>query len=178
MYIVTLRMADTAGFPLFCSYQLPPMKNIFFTTWMLCLLGGLVISCSNMKEPEFRSIENGKLTMMGLSDAVLAADIHYFNPNNTRLKLKRAEGDAYLEGNLLGHFVVDSLIHIPAGSAFYIPVKLKVEMKHLAKNSLAVYLNKEVSVKLEGKARIGKSIFFINYPIFYEGKQNLAELLK
>ena len=145
---------------------------------LLAFLATALLSCSSMKEPDFRSIENIQFTTTGIGASALSADLTYFNPNNSKLKLKKAEGDAYIDGNLLGHFVIDSLIHIPANADFKLPVKLAIDMKYILKNSLAAYLNKEVMVKVEGKARVGKGFIFINYPIHYEGKQNLAELLR
>jgi hypothetical protein len=51
-------------------------------------------------------------------------------------------------------------------------------MKKILTNSLVAFLANEVTVKVEGKARVGKGFVYINYPIRYEGKQNLRELIK
>ncbi len=130
-----------------------------------------------MKDPDFRGVENIHLTSLGLKESALTLDLHYYNPNNSRLRLKKAEGEAWLEGNFLGHFTVDTLVLIPANGDFELPVKLQVDMSKAIQNSAAVLFNQEVMVKIEGKARVGKAGFFINYPIHYEGKQNLSELL-
>ena len=106
------------------------------------------------------------------------SDCHYFNPNRSRLKLKSAQGDAWIENNYLGHFTIDSLIHIPANGDFRLPVKLQVDMNKFFKNYLLTFLAKEVTIKVAGRARVGKGFIFINYPIRYEGKQNLEELFK
>lgn len=113
-----------------------------------------------------------------MSESSLTLDLYYFNPNRSRLKLKSAEGDAWIENNYLGHFAIDSLIHIPANGYFILPVKLQVDMSKILKNSFLTLLSKEIVVKIEGTARVGKGFIFINYPIRYEGKQNLGELLK
>ena len=73
---------------------------------------------------------------------------------------------------------MDTLILIPAKADFRLPVKLELEMKSVLKNSLAVFLKNEVMLKIEGQARIGKAGFYVNYPVRYEGKQNISGLLK
>lgn len=55
---------------------------------------------------------------------------------------------------------------------------LDVDMKNAMKNAATLLFKPVVSFKIEGKARIGKSGIFINYPIRYEGKQDLSKLLQ
>ena len=105
-------------------------------------------------------------------------NINFYNPNHSKLHLKNAEGDAWLDGKMLGHFTMDTLIHIPANSNFSIPVKLEVDMHKVLKNAMQLLINPEVLVKIDGKARVGKAGFYFNYPLKYLGKQNLAEILQ
>ncbi|MES1218087.1 MAG: LEA type 2 family protein [Bacteroidota bacterium] len=147
------------------------------------LFYGLIIlllfsSCKSFKEPEFTGIENVRVGEIGLDGSLLNLDLHYFNHNKSRLQLKYAEGDAWLDETKLGHFTVDTLIHIPANADFFLPVTLKVDMAYILKNALSAFINKEVTVKIDGNAKVGKGGIFIHYPIRYEGKQNLAELMK
>ena len=80
--------------------------------------------------------------------------------------------------NSLGHFTIDTMIQVPANGDFWLPVKLQLDMNKILKNSLVALLAKEVTIKVEGKARVGKGPVFINYPIRYEGKQTLEKLMK
>lgn len=135
-------------------------------------------SCRHIKEPDFKGIENVRLDKMGIGGTTLQMDIHYYNPNKSRLSVKEAEGDAWLNGNMLGHFIMDTLVNIPAYSDFIIPVELQVDMGKLLQNSMAILMNPEVLIKIDGTAKIGKSGIYIRYPIRYEGKQNVTGLLK
>jgi len=137
-----------------------------------------MFSCGSVKEPDFKSVENIRISRFGLSESTLNLDLHYFNPNGSGLKMKNAEGDAWIDNNYLGHFTIDTLINIPARGDFRLPVKLKVDMSKILKNSLLAFLSKEVLVKIGGTARVGKGFVYINYPIRYEGKQDLGELMK
>ena len=80
--------------------------------------------------------------------------------------------------HFLGHFAMDTLIHIPAKGEFRLPVKLQVDMSKIIKNSLVAFLAKEVIIKVEGKARLEKDLFLSTTLSGMKGKQNLGELLK
>ena len=67
-----------------------------------------------MKDPVFKGIENVKVNEVGMSASTVTLDIRYHNPNNFKGRLKQAEGDAWMDSTYLGHFVVDSSVHIPA----------------------------------------------------------------
>ena len=108
----------------------------------------------------------------------MALDLYYYNPNRSKLKLKRAEGEAWVDSSYLGHFTVDSLVTISPLSEFRIPVNLKVDMSRIMLNSMSILSNKEVLIRIKGTARVGKSGIFVNYPMEYEGKQNIGELLR
>lgn len=138
----------------------------------------LLSSCGEVREPEFNSIENVRVSKMGLKESTLTLDLLYFNPNKTSLKLKSAEGDAWIENNFLGHFTVDTLIRIPGNGNFRLPVKLQVDMSKILSTSLLTLLAKETMIKVDGNAKVGKGFIYINYPIRYEGKQKLGEMLR
>jgi len=150
---------------------------------MRCILGIISIaflatSCASLKAPEFKSVENVQLTKFGFNESVFNLDLHYYNPNKASLKLRNAEGEAWVDETHLGHFIVDTLTLIPGKSDFVLPVKLQVELAKLLKVSALALLSGEAMVKIQGTARVGKGPVFINYPIKYEGKQQLANLLK
>jgi LEA14-like dessication related protein len=151
-----------------------PLLFIFY-----CFVGGCVfLSCGSVKDPDFIGIENARVGRVGLKESTLKLSLHYFNPNNYSINLKEAEGDAWIDSIFLGHFLIDTLIRIPANADFRLPVKLKMDMSQVLQNMTMLYSKNEVWVKIEGKAKIGKGSIFIHYPIRYEGKQNLNELMK
>ena len=150
------------------------MKQLFFFLALLILLG----SCGKMKDPVFKGIENVKLEQARLDSSMVTLDIRYLNPNNFNGQLRLAEGDAWMDSTYLGHFIVDSTVQIPANSEFLVPVKLAVDMKEILKHSFAALLNEEVLLRITGKARAGKSGFYRNFSLNYQGMQNLREFFK
>lgn len=154
------------------------MRNLFIQIAFALAVLTAASSCSSIKEPEFKGIENVQMAKMGMYESTVSMDLVWFNPNNSKLKLKWAMGDAWVEGDSLGKFTVDTAINIHPKADFRLPVKLKMSMSQLMKKSPTLLLNKEVLVKITGLARVGRSGIFIRYPISYEGKQDLRKLLK
>jgi LEA14-like dessication related protein len=150
------------------------MKQLFFVLPLIILLA----SCGKMKDPVFKGIENVKVNEVGIEESTVTLDIRYHNPNNFKGLLKQAEGDAWMDSTYLGHFIVDSSVHIPANSEFLVPVKLAVDMKKMLQHSLAAFLNENVLLKITGQAKAGKSGFYRNFSLNYQGMQNLRELFK
>lgn len=147
------------------------------------ILGALALifvlaSCGRMQDPQFKGIENVNLDKASFDSATVTLDIRYHNPNSFKGSLKKAEGDAWMDSTYLGHFIVDSTVQIPANSEFLVPVKLAVDMKQILKHSFAALLNEDVMLRIKGKARAGKSGFYRNFNLNYQGKQNLRELFK
>jgi LEA14-like dessication related protein len=133
--------------------------------------------CRSLKEPELKGINNVRVDNISSATSTLRLDLRYYNPNKFRVKLKRANGDAWLDGKKLGSFTLDSAVAISPVAEFSLPVSLEVDMKRVLSNTLALLLNNEVTLKIDGTARIGKSGITINYPLKYEGKQKVADLL-
>ncbi|MBI5857383.1 MAG: LEA type 2 family protein [Sphingobacteriales bacterium] len=154
------------------------MKN-YSLLILSCFLAILFLtSCQSVKDPELKGIGNIRMGKSNTGNADLSIDLYYYNPNNYRLRLKRAEGDAWLNDRQLGHFIIDSMVRIDALSDFILPAKVTIDKEQLSKNAAALLLNREVTVKVEGVARVGKGPVYINYPIRYETRQSLKDLIK
>jgi LEA14-like dessication related protein len=165
------------------SKRLPGLSNLLsMKQHYIYILTGITIlllsSCVSMKEPVFNGIGNVQMNKVEKGKSQITLKLNYFNPNKTKARLKNAEGEAWMDSTYIGHFRVDETVDIPANADFIIPVKLEVEMKHILTHSLTAFLNKEVTISLKGKAKVGKGIFYRKVPLQYEGKQNLQELFK
>ena len=150
-------------------------RNLAFITLPLILL---TVSCSKPKGFDYMGFEHVKVLSWGLKESVVGFDVKLFNPNKYGMQLKQANVDIHLNGTYLGHSDLDTLLHIPANDTFYVPVKMTVETNSAIQGLMASAQDTAVIIKIEGKARIGKGGMFFNYPIKYEGKPNLAQLLK
>jgi len=113
---------------------------------------------------------------VGDAQSVVSADLKYYNPNNFKLFLQHGEADVYINQQLAGHSFLDSTIVIPRKDTFYLPVKMRINMQVIASNALSILLTNQVDLKLQGKAKLGKSGITRTIPLFYEGKHSIPFL--
>lgn len=133
----------------------------------------LLQSCSRPAAPEYAGIENLRVNSLGLGQSAVSADLKYYNPNNFTLKLKKGSVDVYMNNRFLGKTILDTLTAIPAMDSFLIPVSMKIDMKQVYSNALDILLSNEVTIRLDGFAKMGKGGIYFDLPIKYEGKQKL-----
>jgi LEA14-like dessication related protein len=134
--------------------------------------------CGKIEEPEFRGIDHVRMSKLGLRESSLTLDLYYYNPNKSGLRMKKAEGDVWIDDRHLGEFEVDTLVRIAPLSEFRIPVKLKVDVDAMVGSSLLALLGKKMRLRIDGKAKIGKAGVYIKQPFHYEGVHDLNEIIK
>jgi LEA14-like dessication related protein len=158
--------------------HLPNLQAMRNTIFVILSFFIFLTSCTKWKGPVFNKIENVKVNKLGLGSSLMTFDVQFFNPNNKRITLKNAEGEAWLDSNYLGHFYVDTAVNIPANSNFTVPVKLDVDMKYFLTYSLFGFKNEMVQLSVKGKGKAGKGGLYKEIPLNYEGRHNLAELVR
>lgn len=143
--------------------------------YLWALLPFLMVACAKPTQLDYLGVRNVKVLSLGFKESTVAADVEYFNPNKYPLTMKSAEVDVYINNTYFGKTILDSTIHIPRKDTFLLPVLLKVEMTNTAMQLIQVITRgqEDVLVKMEGKAKVGRGGFFINYPINYEGMQKI-----
>lgn len=129
--------------------------------------------CAKPTSLDYLGIDKVRLISFGLKESTVAADVKYYNPNRSPLTMKRAEVEVYVNNKYFGKTILDSTIHIPKKDTFYLPVVLTVDMKNTGLSIMETLGKDSVLVRLEGTARVGRSGIFINYPIKYQGMQQL-----
>ncbi|ACU63631.1 LEA/WHy family protein [Chitinophaga pinensis] len=138
---------------------------IILTIW------GVASSCEKAKDLEFVRVAGINFDNLGFSKSIVRLTLAYYNPNNFKLKLKDASFDLFMDDNLVGHSLQDTMIAIPAKDTFYFPVKLEVNMENVFKNALGALMNKEVTIKATGNCKVGKGGVYLPFPIKCETKQ-------
>lgn len=133
----------------------------------------LMASCSQPKIPEYQAFENFQISKINLGESVVSADLKYYNPNPYPLQLKHADLAIRLDDKPVGTTVLDTLIIIPKQDTFYLPVKMKVNMKQLLSNALSMLLSDGIEVKVDGTVKMGRSGIFFNMPVHYTGRQEI-----
>ena len=133
-------------------------------------------STGDIKQPEFRDIGNVRIIETGVLKTTVGANLIYFNPNNTGIKLSAARGDVYVDNAYFGSFVLDQEVQVKKNAEFELPVILKIDNIGAVKNHTDIYKKKEALVRVEGRAFVKKSGISREIPIRYEQMQNLDKL--
>lgn len=139
------------------------------------LLPFVFIACAKPTQFDYLGVKNFKVLNFGLKESTAIVNVEYYNPNKFPVIMKSADVDVYVNNNFFGKTILDSTIHIPRKDTFLLPVLLKIDMSAASMGTLQVLGQGQDSVliKMDGKARVGRGIFFINYPIKYEGMQKI-----
>lgn len=156
--------------PTLCPQKIDMNKKLLIAFFPI-----LLIACAKPTGFDYLGIRNLKVVKFDLKESTISAEVGYYNPNKFPVTMKRAEVDVYVNSNFFGHSILDSTIKIPRKDTFYLPVQMTVNMANTAIGLIQTFGGgqQEVMIKLDGKARIGRGGFFINYPIKYEGPQKL-----
>jgi LEA14-like dessication related protein len=141
--------------------------------WILSIIF-VFMSCASPKAIEYQTYHNFTIQKLGFNNSSIKMDLQYYNPNNFGLQLRSSDLDIFIDGNLLGHSSLDTLLLIPKKDTFNIPVKFDVNMQNIFKNAWNTLTGKEIMVRLTGKVKVGKANVFMNIPVDYESKQTFS----
>jgi LEA14-like dessication related protein len=144
----------------------------------LIIMGLLIITagCRQPLAPEYYGFQDLQVGQGG-GQTVLSSTLKFYNPNPFSLQLKRAELDVSINGKHAGHSLLDSTIFIPQKDTFFVPVSMSLDLKSIFSNALAVLLNQEATISLDGRVRIKRGAVTFTRPFHYDGKQDLKSLL-
>jgi LEA14-like dessication related protein len=132
-----------------------------------------LFACAKPKDLEYVDFKNLKVLKWGFKESTVGMDIEFFNPNKSKLQLKKADVDVFINNTYLGKSILDTLVRIPARDTFLLPVTMRVETGGALTNILRIVTDSSVMIRMEGNASFGKGGVFLNYPIKYEGRQRI-----
>ena len=147
------------------------MKNILLATVLVWIV---FTACKKPQGFDYRGVKNIQLQKLGFDNSKLSMELVYFNPNNFGVRLKKVDCDIFVDNNFLGKYTLDTSLYIDKKSEFVLPSYMNVEMKNIYKNVFNVLFSKEITVKLKGITKVGKSGVYLTIPINYETKQKFT----
>src|SRR6476620_3389683 len=142
----------------------------------LLLLAGSFMSCKEVKDPEFRKVDEFGLRNLSLQDATVGFNVTYFNPNDFGVTVKEAEADIYLDSTYMGKFTQDTAIEVRKQSDFTIPFSGTVPLRKAMELNLESLSQKDILLKAEGNVKVGKAGIYVSRPIHYQGLHRLDEI--
>lgn len=148
----------------------------FFLGAVIALPLLVLPGCKEVKDPEFRRIENFGVRKLSITDAEIGFNVTYYNPNNFQVNVKEAEADVYIDSVYMGKFVQESAVTVPKSAEFSIPFSGEVSLRKALEMNFENLANREVLLVAEGSAKIGKGGIYISKDINYRGKHRLDEI--
>jgi LEA14-like dessication related protein len=152
------------------------MKKRFLLGASLLLL---FVSCTRIKDPEFRRLDNFGVKKLGFEESVIGFSATYYNPNNFGVTVKEADINVYVDTVYLGKFTQPAEVSVNQVAEFSIPLEGKIGLQKAMKFDLPKLLGKTVTLRAEGSVKVGKVGVYVKKPIRYEGQQKIsADLIK
>ncbi len=135
--------------------MLRKVKNAF----SLLIFGIFIVSCATFKEPELVRFEGVKFNKLEDKSLSFTVNARVKNENAYSLKLKPCHVNVYLQDQLVGKVYVDKKVKInrKSESSLSFPLRAALEDGALL-TMLRLSLQKEISVRVQGKLRLGASI--------------------
>lgn len=151
------------------------MKRLILILAPAALLFG---SCKsdNIREPEYREIQNVRIMDVGLLQTTAGLDLVYYNPNDFSVTLSQARGDVYIDNMYFGRFGISDKVVVSKRREFIIPAVLKMDNISAVKNHREIFKKKQALVRIEGFATVRKAGFNKEVQIKYEGIQDIERL--
>jgi LEA14-like dessication related protein len=148
--------------------------NNLLTT--LLLSAGIFAGCKEVKDPEFRRVDEFGLKNLSIQEATVGFNVTYFNPNDFGVTVKEAEADIYVDSTYMGKFTQDSAIEVRKGADFTIPFSGTIPLRKAMELNLESLSQKDILLKAEGNVKVGKAGIFVSRPIHYQGLHRLDEI--
>lgn len=149
------------------------MKHIL----AIFFLAFLLPSCMKYQDIKFVGVGDVKLGKIAMNETTMDMNLIFNNPNKMGATLNNAGGQAWIQDIYVGDFLLNEDVKIPAKSDFSVPVRLKLNLKDVLKNSFNLLMQDSVTLKVDGNAKLSKGTLIKNFPLKYSGKQPSNKLL-
>lgn len=156
-----------------------PNHNLTYGIILILLLP-LAFSCQNLEAPVFQSIENAEIIRKSSTQVSLKAKVNFYNPNNHKITLKKAEIDVLLNDKVITNYTKDFDIRIDKFQHFSIPVEIDFSIADLNTNVITSAINallgKKQVISYRGNIRIKAFGVRIRVPVNGTTEFNLNDL--
>jgi LEA14-like dessication related protein len=140
-----------------------------FTPIAFYFLVVFLFSCSQPREKiVLRNIKD--VVVDATSEPLLKANAIFFNPNDVRGKLRKADVVISLNGKKVGHIKQDFQLSIPANDEFTLPIEVHLNMKELGfvDTILGMVGGKKYEVHYLGSVKLSYRGVPVKVPIDYK----------
>ncbi len=141
--------------------------KVFGRLLLLSLLAG---SCVPKEQVVLRSVAIKEVNPGNDGDVLLKADAFFFNPNSSRMRLKRIEIDVLVDGTKAARVDQHVSALIKPNSEFTIPLEVQLKLKEigLLNTIMNLFGGKKYEVQFVGRLKVTVNGFPIAVPVNYK----------
>ncbi|MFN2458832.1 MAG: hypothetical protein ABR502_11580 [Chitinophagaceae bacterium] len=148
------------------------MKKILAFSVLVPLI---LSSCAEIRDPDFRRLENFEIKKFGLQETTVGFYATFFNPNSFTVNVKAF--DLYLDSVYVGKFNQPQPVDVNRSAEFSIPLEGGISFKTAMDLNLPRLAGKEVLINANGSVKVGKAGLYIIKAVDYKGKHILDKNL-
>jgi LEA14-like dessication related protein len=147
-------------------------------TILVFLLSLMIISCKNPIEPVFEHVENLKLGKPDLTETALSVDVRFNNLNSFGARIKTIDFDLYVDSSFIGHFTNTRPVRIRGRESFILPLSGRAQTLQLMQQTSKAFAGQKAVIRVEGKARVGRSLFYKTITFNHADTLFLKDIIK
>ena len=151
------------------------IKSLFGIVFVLLILGGAYVytmhpSLFKPKPPEFKAIENVKISDISGETASLFADVELHNPNWFSVNLSQVKMNINFKGKTIGVIDKEYDLKIPSEDSFKVPLNINFSLSEIQEHLLSTLMNifgskKKPEIHFEGSITVSSYGFPLTIPI-------------
>lgn len=153
-------------------------SKIILTAGIIVML--LIQGCKRPEAPVFEKVRDIVITEKTGNSFTVTALADFYNPNNYKMVLKRADIDVLLEGKKISNLHQEYNLVIDRNSKFTVPLEATISQDEIRGNlinsALNILLGKKLTLNYVGNIRVKAYGIGIRVPIEGESKIDLREL--
>lgn len=156
----------------FCNKMVMKIYSVLFA-----LLVAFLSSCTDIKDPQFRRLDDFGIRKINFTSADIGFQVVYFNPNSFGVTAKETAVDVYIDSVYLGKFTQPQPTDVPKNAEFIIPLEGKIDIASALKLNRKDLLKRDILLRANGNIKIGKAGVFVTKDINYSGRHRLDSAL-
>lgn len=148
-------------------------KLVFTLALAICFILFQSAGCNDVKELEYKGIENTRLQTLSLNNTSIRIDLKYFNPNKFGIDVKETNLNIYLNDKFIAVGDQPEKTQIPKKSDFIFPVTAHFDPIKVIGMAFKSLFSGKSKVGLHGTAKLGKGGVYIRVPVDIEEQVSL-----
>jgi len=147
-------------------------KSLFV---LFCLVGVVLTGCVPKEQVVLKAVNIRQVLPGSDGNPLLKADAVFFNPNSSRMRLKRIQVDVIVDGKKAARIDQHLNTLIKANAEFTVPLEVQLNLKEvgLLDTLLSLFGGKKYDIEFTGNMKVLVNGFPIHFPLEYREQVKL-----